>query len=101
MPDNHIYVNITNLLTEWQFWLNNVYKLFFFNYISHADCKIDNSKLLTRFWRAPVLATCGYQGNKLRKIEAASPKLCIKITLQEDNDISNAYAKDCICLNSF
>ena len=74
--------------TEWQFCLNNVYKICLFSYLSHTDCKTDNSKRLTRFWRAPVLATCSYQGNKRRKVEAASPKLCIEITLQEDNNIS-------------
>ena len=42
--------------TESQFLLNNVNKIFDFNYVSHADCKIDNSKHNT-FWRAPVLAT--------------------------------------------
>ena len=63
----------------------------------------------TFFWRASVLATCGNQGNKRKKVEAASLKLCIRTTLQEDNNISwrilYAYAKDymlkCMCLNSF
>ena len=46
--------------TEWQFWLNNVCKLFELDHIRHGDCKIEYSKHLKRFWRAPVIATCGY-----------------------------------------
>ena len=39
------------MLTEWQFGFNNVYKkIFYFNYVSHADCKIDNSKQLNTFF---------------------------------------------------
>ena len=95
--------------TEQRFLLNTVYNIFNFNYISQANCKIDNSKHLTRFWRAPVLGTCGYQGNERKKVEAARPKVCIKVTLQEDKNISwripYAYAKDdmleCMCLNRF
>ena len=44
------------------------------------------------------LVPMGYQDNKRRKVEAASPKVCIKEILQEDNNISRrilyAYAKD-------
>ena len=61
------------------------------------------------FWRAPVIATCGYLGNRRMKVDAVSPTLYSKITLQEDNNtserISTAYPKECMlkcmCLNSF
>ena len=64
---------------------------------------------LSIFWRAPLIATCGYKGNRRMKVEAVSPTLYTKITWQEDKNtylrISNASAKDCMlkymCLNSF
>ena len=45
---------------EWQFWLNNVCKIFYLDHIRHGDCKIEYFKFLKRFWRAQVIATCGY-----------------------------------------
>ena len=46
--------------TEWQFWLNNVCKIFYLDHICQGDSKIEYSKYLKRFLRAPVIATCGY-----------------------------------------
>ena len=53
--------------TEWQFGFNNVYKIFYFNYVSHADCKIDNSKQLNTFFGMlqnllPVVAKATKEG---------------------------------------
>ena len=61
------------------------------------------------FWRAPVIATCGYYGNRRTKVDVISPTLLSLIALQEDINtterISTVYVKDCMlkgmCLNSF
>ena len=71
--------------------------------------KLSILNTLSVFWHAPVIATCGYQGNRRTKVDAVSPTLYSKITLQEDNNTSErtstAYAKDCmlkcVCFNSF
>ena len=92
-----------------QFWLSNVCKIFYLNHIWHGVCKIEYSKHLKRLWRALVIATGGYRGNRRMKVDAVSRTLYRKITLQGENDtserISTSYAKDCVlkcmCLNSF
>ena len=60
----------------------------YFDYLSNIDCKIEYSKNFKSFLHAPVIATCGYYGNRRTKVNAVSPKLCSKITLQEDNNTS-------------
>ena len=49
---------------------------------------------------APVIASSGYQGNRKTKVDAVSPTLYCKITLQEDNNtserISTACTNDCM-----
>ena len=49
----HLPVNIRNLYQmmhmQWQFWLNDVCKIFYLDHIRHCDCEIEYSKYLKRF----------------------------------------------------
>ena len=36
--------------TEWQFWLNNVWEIFYLDHIRHGDSKIEYSKYFKSFF---------------------------------------------------
>ena len=73
--------------TDSQFWLNDVYKIRYFNYVSHADCKMDNSKHLTCFGVLQYLLRMVTKATNEGKWKQLVQN-CLEITLQEDNNIS-------------